>query len=158
MTSQNINIAALWEKNLPKMPPRPTNIDITTLETRITLEPDLECNSLEKVTVEITTPDDWFIGKVSAYLIHRRSMRRGSFYKVMEPMTEGMWEFARLFSRYGLLNEEHVEHEFHKGTGCWEDLEAMSDSKWLFIEVIDITEASVSVCGGRGVLVRMLPP
>ena len=88
MTSQYINIA-LWEKNLPKMQPKPTNIDITTLETKVTLEPDLECNSLEKVTVEITTPDDWFVGRVYVHLIHCRSMQCGSFYKVMEHFFAG---------------------------------------------------------------------
>ncbi|KAL6307177.1 hypothetical protein BKA93DRAFT_718300, partial [Sparassis latifolia] len=76
------------------------------------------------------------VASVTALQINRARCR-GSFLEVMDDMSQELHEFSvALFNKFGHLKPELVEHEYHRGSGCWG--REMDNNMLVYIESVEV--------------------
>ncbi|OBZ78418.1 hypothetical protein A0H81_02167 [Grifola frondosa] len=75
--------------------------------------------ALKNIDVEVRHPEHGQIALLSSLKIDR-SKCFGQFLQIMDDHSQELHEFSvKLFNKYGKLKPDHVDHEYHKGSGCW---------------------------------------
>lgn len=83
--------------------------------------PNGGCRALRNLEITVTAPGHGEIATVKSIQIIRWLLR-GVFHQVLDDESQELHQFSqKLFDKNGFLKDEHIEHDFHKGTGCWGD-------------------------------------
>ena len=112
-----------------------TTVDLSTCtaQSKVTYNKDRNIN---KIVITVTSPNHGQIAVVKSTQIYRRLLR-GIFHSELDEESEELHRFSqKLFDKNGYLKTEHIDHDFHKGTGCWG--EEVNNGTIFYVEEISV--------------------
>ncbi|CAL1705726.1 unnamed protein product [Somion occarium] len=68
-----------------------------------------------------------------------RNVLRGTFLQILDGESDELHQFSqKLFDKNGFLKPELIEHDYHRGTGCWG--EEVNDGLLVYIDTIEVNK------------------
>lgn len=93
--------------------------------------------ALKEIVVKVSHPDhDGQVATLDALLINRFKLM-GDFLSVMDEESDELQKFAfGVFDMEGKIKSKLVEHEHHKGSGCWG--RELNDGMLIYVSTIHV--------------------
>lgn len=122
----------------PSSPTMAANI-LDACTARVATSANPECpTALTHIHGTITHPLYGELATVSGTMVNRNVLR-GTFLQILDGESDELHQFSqKLFDKNGFLKPELIEHDYHRGTGCWG--EEVNDGLLVYIDTIEVNK------------------